>query len=453
MKALMLALALMFSFSLVAQKIFSAEDLAAVVRKFHPVARQAGLDVRIAGASLTASRAAFDPVLRHDNNRKEFDGVTYYDQQWTEIKIPAWYGIDLYAGRESVNGSRLNPEETKGTIDYLGVSVPLVQNLVMDKRRAALQQAKIFREQSEVTRRAVLNNLALEALDAYWQWWGNYRQLALVRASLQNAGKRFQMVRTAYLLGDRPAIDTLEALTQVQVFEQRENEALTEVLKSRLELSTFLWTPDGGAYELPDDVVPEEAPREENILLDTLLLAAASHPELMDYSFKLRALQIERKLKFQSFLPEVDLKYNQVGRDLSKAVNGALFRNNYRFGVSVSLPLRLSEGRGGYQAAGLKIEQARLAQSYKQVQLQNKVKRYYTEWQQVKLQLDVQRKLAANYILLQRGEETRFLNGESSLFLINSRELKAIEGQQKLIELESKVQKARIYLNWAAGRL
>lgn len=453
MKALMLALALLFSSSLPAQKIFSAEDLAAVVRKFHPVARQAGLDVRIAGANLTASRAGFDPVLRHDNNRKEFDGVTYYDQQWTEIKIPTWYGIDLYAGRESVNGSRLNPEETKGTVDYLGVSVPLVQNLVMDKRRAALQQAKIFREQSEVRRRAVLNDLVLEAMDAYWRWWGNYRQLALVRASLQNAGKRFQMVRTAYLLGDRPAIDTLEALTQVQVFVQRENEALTEVLKSRLELSTFLWTADGGAYELPDDVIPGEAPREENILLDTLLLAAAAHPELADYAFKLRALQVERKLKFQSLLPEVDIKYNQVGRDLSKAVNSALFQNNYRFGVSLSLPLRLSEGRGGYQAAGLKIEQARLAQSYKQVQLQNKVKQYYTEWQQVRQQLDMQRKLALNYILLQKGEETRFLNGESSLFLINSRELKAIEGQQKFIELESKVQKAKIYLYWAAGRL
>lgn len=451
MRTLMLALVLLFSSSLRAQKIFSAEELAAVVNKFHPVARQASLDVRIAGANVTSSRAGFDPVLRYDNNRKDFDGVTYYDQQWTEIKIPTWYGIDLYAGRESVNGSRLNPEETKGTVDYVGLSVPLVQNLVMDKRRAALQQAKIFREQSEVGRRAVLNDLVLEALDAYWQWWGNYRQLAIVRASLQNAGKRFQMVRTAYLLGDRPAIDTLEALTQVQVFEQRENEALTEVVKSRLELSTFLWTAEGGAYELPEDVIPQEMPREENILLDTLLLAAASHPELVDYGFKLRALEIERRLKFQSLLPEVDLKYNQMGRDLSKAVNSALFQNNYRFGVSVALPLRISEGRGGYQAAKLKIEQTRLGQSFKQVQLQNKVKQYYTEWQQVRLQLDVQRKLANNYILLQKGEETRFINGESSLFLINSRELKAIEGQQKLIELEAKVQKAKVYLHWAAG--
>jgi outer membrane protein TolC len=222
----------------------------------------------------------------------------------------------------------------------------------------------------------------------------NHHQLAVVQASLMNARKRFQMVRTAYLPGDRPAIDTLEALTQ-------------------------------------------ETPREENILPDTFLLAAASHPELTGYSFKLRALQIERRLKFQSLLPEVDIRYNQVGRDLSKAVNSALFQNNYRFGLSLSLPLRLSEGRGDYQAAKLKIEQARLAQSYKQVQLQNKVKQYYTEWRQVKLQLDMQRKLSGNYILLQKGEETRFLNGESSLFLINSRELKSIEGQQKLIELEA----------------
>lgn len=453
MKALVLALALVFSLSLPAQKIFSAGDLVGVVNKFHPVARQAWLDVRIARADLTSSRAAFDPVLKYDNSRKEFDGSTYYDQQWTEIKVPTWYGIDVYAGRETMSGSYLNPEKTKGTVDYLGISMPLVQNLVMDKRRAALLQARIFREQSETGRRAVLNNLALEALDAYWQWWGNYHQLVLVRASLQNAGKRFQMVRTTYLLGDRPAIDTLEALTQVQVFAQKEVEAFTELLKSRLVLSTFLWTAEGNAYELPEEAVPQDAPPEQNILLDTLLLAAAAHPELADYNFKLRALQIERKLKFQALLPEVDVKYNQLGRNFSKAVNNAFFQNNYRFGLSFALPLRLSEGRGGYQAARLKIEQARLGQSYKLVELQNKVKQYYTEWQQTRVQLDMQRRLTGNYLLLQRGEETRFINGESSLFLINSRELKTIEGQQKTIELEAKLQKAKTYLYWAAGAL
>ena len=47
----------------------------------------------------------------------------------------------------------------------------------------------------------------------------------------------------------------------------------------------------------------------------------------------------------------------------------------------------------------------------------------------------------------------RFNNGESSLFLINSRETNVLEIKQKIIELEMKLMKAFYTLNWAAGLL
>jgi len=43
-----------------------------------------------------------------------------------------------------------------------------------------------------------------------------------------------------------------------------------------------------------------------------------------------------------------------------------------------------------------------------------------------------------NYQRLLQGEEAKYGNGESSLFLINSRENKLIEAQQKVIELRFK---------------
>jgi outer membrane protein TolC len=433
-----------------AQKVLSEQEFVAIVKKFHPVAKQVYLDVQIAKANITASRGAFDPTVRWEKSQKEWDGITYYDEQRAEIKIPTWYGIDLYAGKEIVEGSRINPEETKGSLNYVGASISLVQNLVIDKRRAALQQARILADQADVTRRAMLNDLLLESLTAYWQWWEQHQLLTLVQASLRNAQKRFEMVKTTYNLGDRPAIDTLEALTQVQQFQQRQNEIELALIKSSLELSAFLWTGDTKAYDLPRDVVPQE-PREEQIQLDTLLMAANIHPELLVYDFKQRSLQIEKRLKFQALLPDVDLKYNQLGRDVSNTIKGAWLQNNYRYGISVAVPLRLSEGRGGYQAAKLKIEQTRLAELNKRVQVQNKVKQYYVEWQQTSIQKGRQAELVKNYLTLQRGEELRFANGESSLFLINARELKTIEGQQKLVELEGKRQRARQSLKWAAG--
>ena len=54
---------------------------------------------------------------------------------------------------------------------------------------------------------------------------------------------------------------------------------------------------------------------------------------------------------------------------------------------------------------------------------------------------------------LQRGEEIRFQAGESSLFLINARENKALEALQKLQELKAKFFKTENMLQWAAGNL
>ena len=137
---------------------------------------------------------------------------------------------------------------------------------------------------------------------------------------------------------------------------------------------------------------------------------------------------------------------------MSKLANEAWFENNQRFGISVAMPLRLSEGRGDYRAAQLKQRQVQLAQASKQVQLQIKVKQKYIEWQQTMQQGEIQKGLVQNYMTLQRGEEMRISNGESSLFLINARELKTIESQQKLLELQAKEQVIRAQLKWAAGQ-
>ena len=55
-------------------------------------------------------------------------------------------------------------------------------------------------------------------------------------------------------------------------------------------------------------------------------------------------------------------------------------------------------------------------------------------------------------LLHSTGEIRKFDNGESSLFLINSRESKLIESRIKLASLQSKYQKERASVYFAAGR-
>jgi outer membrane protein TolC len=435
------------------QQVFTEEEFLSVVRKFHPIARSAGINVNIAKADLLASRGAFDPVARAGNAGKNFEGINYYEQTTAELMIPTWYGIDIYAGTETLKGSRINPEETTGSISYIGFSLPIVQNLVIDKRRAALQQSKILISASEAERRIILNDLLRDAQHGYWTWWEQYNKVLLLDSSLNNAERRLQMIRTAVKFGDRAAIDTVEAITQVQTFAAERIEALMKLQKVQLELSAYLWKENNEAYELPAAIIPQAQANVNVLLLDELLTQATNHPELQQYNFKLAALNIEKRLKFQYLLPEVDLKYNQLqkGNNILSPAKGNWFENNYVYGIKFSMPLRLSQGRGEYRKAKLKIEQTKLEQLNKQVQIATKTKQYYTEWQQTTNQILIQRNLVTNFTTLQRGEETRFFNGESSLFLINSREQKTLEARQKLVETQSKNRKALADLRWSAG--
>jgi outer membrane protein TolC len=54
---------------------------------------------------------------------------------------------------------------------------------------------------------------------------------------------------------------------------------------------------------------------------------------------------------------------------------------------------------------------------------------------------------------LLRAEEEKFSLGESSMFLVNTRETKLLESQQKLAELKSKFFTKLLAVQWASGQI
>lgn len=442
-------------------KMLSLNNFLQIVKQFHPVAKQASIQVDKAKASLTIAKGNFDPVLSSGGSNKTFDGSNYYQTNSTQLNIPTWYGIEIAGGVEYLAGNRTDPTATSGKTSFAGISIPLAKNLLMDKRRATLQQAKIMIQASEQEKRALLNDLMMDATDAYWQWVQAYLIYTTYNNVINLNKKRVDLVNTTYRLGERPAIDTIEATTQLQSFEYQQNDALLAWQNATIQLNTFLWKQNNEAYELPASVLPSE--KIENLYdavifpeLDKIMAdAKTSHPELNIYTFKLSALNVERKLKFQELLPKADLKYNQLGKgyDIASAATKALFDNNYKFAVNFSIPLRISQGRGEYKMAKLKITETRLQQNQKEISVLNKIKNYYNQLVNYKMQVTLLQKTYNNYLLLQRGEETRFFNGESSLFLVNSRENKTLETLLKLTEATVKYNKTSISLQWAAGQL
>jgi outer membrane protein TolC len=441
------------------QEVLSADMFIQQVKQFHPVAKQGNLVPEMAAANLLTARGAFDPELEAGTTQKSLDGDLYYQYLNPQLKLPTAAPVTVKAGYEYSDGIYRNPEWTNGVMSYLGLEIPILKGLLTDKKRTALQQARIYTQQSEEERFLLLNDLLLQAYSAYWEWAGAYKMFHSYNNFLNVAQRRLQLVQVAFKNGDRSAADTIEALAQVQNFELLQAGAWLAFTKSTIGLSDYLWTEDGEPYLPPPVFIPDTLRLSaQTALPDTAALLAdvrTTHPSIRVGEYKLKTLELERRLKFQDLLPTVNLQANLLSKEYFqyKDLSAAYLQNNYKWGVQVKLPVLWRESRGQYKGVKLKLRMADLELAGKRRVIDNKVRAVYTELVQVEKQTANAQAVLQSYLQLLKIEELRFNQGESSLFLVNARENKIIETQQKIIELSVKYQRATAELQWASGIL
>ena len=432
------------------------------VRSQHPLAKQATLLSDQARASLLAARGGVDPKLYGDWERKSFDGKNYFNLGEGGLKLPTWYGIEGKLGYNYASGVFLNPEN-KLPADgqaVLGFTLPLLQGMMIDERRANLFQAKILRQANEAEQRNIRNDLLLDATKAYWNWALANAWLQTYEQAVRVAMVRLDGLRESFEAGDKPAIDTLEALIQVQDRSLQRNDARLVFRNTMLDLQNFFWDND---LPLPFDTT--QRPVQLGLLpqLPALLDAssdelAAQHPAVLGYEFKLQQLEVERRLKAEQLKPRLNVSYNLLGDglDLQPGSDGNfadLFRENYKFGISAGFPLFLRKERGSLQLANLKILDANYGLSQKRQDIRNKIAAYQNDLRNLNQQIQLASQMRDNYAALLEAENVKFSIGESSLFLVNSRENKLIEAELKLAKLQAELMKAEAGLRWASGRL
>jgi outer membrane protein TolC len=221
-------------------------------------------------------------------------------------------------------------------------------------------------------------------------------------------------------------------------------------------LSIHLWGPQEQAVSLPDKTSPIYTNYGSIAKLEELQFADLNfHPSLQQYNYKLQGLAVERKLKQQELLPKLDLSLQQLGKGYGVATElfNSPFQNNYHIGWKFEMPLLLQQGRAAYKQAKLKIENTNLSQRFKLNELTQKRNNYYKQAKSLLVQESLSKRGLDTYEALVKAEQTRFEQGESSIFLINARESKALEARQKLVSLQVKYQKSVVAIEWATGLL
>nr|MBP8074100.1 TolC family protein [Bacteroidia bacterium] len=119
--------------------------------------------------------------------------------------------------------------------------------------------------------------------------------------------------------------------------------------------------------------------------------------------------------------------------------------------VKFSFPLFLRKQRSYLELTRIELQQVSLKQEQKEVEIKNKNAAIAQQLDATARQVGLYDEMVTNYRRLVDAEMERFQLGESSIFLINSREQKLIEAELKLNELKAKVPKLLGDANRATG--
>lgn len=440
---------------------FALKDLEELVLANHPIVKQAALLSQEANARVLQSLGKFDPQLNASLGRKVLGGTAYYNHWDSELKVPLWLaGADLKVGYERNVGVYNNPE-TRTALNGLtgvGISIPLGQGLLIDARRNTLRQARIMVNYAEAEKIAQINSIWYTAVKDYWNWYYAYQEYAFIDYGVNLALLRFNALRNQVLIGDKPPIDSVEAAITLQDRRVQKEAAAVQLLNSRLVLSNHLWGKNNDPVELPEDAAPQSEKQLSFVkrpFLDTLLgRASDQHPNLQKLRTKSSQLAIEQIYRAELLKPKLNISGSLIANrtNFGYVADKYDFRwANYKVGLDFSFPLFLRAERGKLRE--VKIQQLELNYDLQQTnrEIKNSILSSYNDLKAYEAQLSLQNISVANQQILVKGELQKFDLGESTLFLINSRETKLIDMQIKRAEMISKYQKSLADLYYKAG--
>lgn len=442
-------------FDLRSQDSLSFDTYKMLVFKNHPFVSKA-MNMQLFGdAERLKAKGSLDPSVSSNIGNKQMDGKEYYWTSNTALKIPTWIGANFKTGYEANRGSYLSDDMyVPGSgLWYMGVEIPLGQGLFYDERRLQLQQARNIQQMGVLDRQIMLNDLLLDAYSSYWLWTEAYRKFLIADEGFLLAKQRFEAVKSQVASGDTPAIDTVEALILLENRTIDRLQSKNNLANTKLVTSTFMWNDSLKPVLIPEIVKPQSKVQITPDLLFNVPERVDTLPVVQQAFYKIEQLELELKWKREQLKPTLNLNYNLLTKPIGNESLAAFSTQNYKFGVTGYIPLFLRKERGGLKQSKLKLENANYDYSVKKREYLVKIQTMQNELNQVRAALETQKRLVENSKKLRDAELIHFEMGESSLFLVNTREQSYLSSENKLVEIEIKLMINILKMKWMMNEL
>ncbi len=432
------------------QPVLTLDELLRQVDANHPKLRGAEALRGVASAKRLEKQGAFDPVIRFGNDFIRYNSTTTRGKERETaggelaLDFLTRSGVKFYGGVRLNVGTVKSPLSSTGDTGeyFFGVKVPLLRDARVNEKSAAERQALLGESLAEAEYKQTRRELLFKASQAYWDWVGAVRRLAVARRVLELAQVRAEAVRMRAAAGDLPAIDSVEADQEVQRRQGALIKAERDLQKAVLKLGQFLWDSNGNpAPLLSEQSIPKQADRPVEMGFDEQArgrtTALEQRPELQMIALGRQITTVDLELARNQRRPSLELSFSP-GVDTGVGSIG----NTLKAGLQFTFPFRqrAAEGRmaqAEYKLRKLQFEDAEMRRIIL-LEVDDTVSAINTtvgRYGAAVTELELARRL-------EEGEREKFRLGDSTIFLVNQRERAAAEAEVKLIDLEVEYQQS-----------
>lgn len=422
--------------------VFNEARFLKQVYDFAPAVRNSGLEVDIQNQEWLEAKSAFEPKLIGGYDRKNFDNKTYYNKLDAGVKVTTPLGVKVSGGYADNDGVYLNPESNvpvQGLV-YAGIEVPLGAGMFTDAERTLVKQQRLERNAASLLNTLAVNDHLLESGEAYWDWYEGVMLLNLSQEAIILAQNRLRLVTRKNTIGEAADIDTLEAFINFQNRQAFLLESTVKWEKYRNKVQNYIWMP-----EMTKELLAPEVDLDYTVTLPdsfTEREITRLHPliSLLDTDSLINRASLALAREF--YKPQVDLafKLQEDGGTVGNFDYNPQ-QNNY-IGLNVYMPLLLRKQRAKANQSLIKEEMIGNKKQEMIVKILNAQRTFHNNTLNLKETIDLWSVASTNYKRMLNAEQTKFTLGESSLFVVNSRELKWIAAREKYIKSYVEYRKA-----------
>lgn len=326
---------------------------------------QAALYLRnIALGETIAAQGEFDLKLKGASE----NGPTGFYQTYRQsigMSQPLYGGGEVFAGYRIGRGDYqpwyLERETNDGGEFKAGIGVPLLQNVDIDPRRAALWQAQYGRCLAEPDIQAQLIDFVRAASYAYWEWVAAGENYRIAEHILNLALDRTDRIRRQVEAG---LIDPPELTDNLRLVAERRAklaEMGRKLDQTAVKLSLYRRDAQGRPQIPPRELLPKfppPPPASANSLEGEIALALEQRPELKSLDWQRRQLEVQYAQADNQTLPNLDAVVagsQDVGQPTSKKRDKSQFE--LEAGLFLEVPVQRRKAHGKMTALEGKLAQ------------------------------------------------------------------------------------------------